>query len=615
MMSKSKYNPSFKEAPIYLGKEIVLSIPNGEKRKAQFAIVDLDTILASHNEENFSSTVGYPTNEAGDNINDRNYADDKSAQLAVINYAENLDPERIVTTSRTPSGTPIITTDGIVVSGNNRTMSLKLAAKNFPEKYQEYKKFLVEESAAFGFDQSEIVNVIAGIPVLDTNNSDQTFYGTKKYLTFKQPVLVRVDYDFPAYNTLEMSKFNKATQKSEKTIDKIIKLSNTLEASPQCGQVISNIIGQYDTASEFYAVTRSQRELSVALTNCSILTQQEMPAYFDGISFTNQGKDFLENLLAGMTLDKDGIIASNVNGVKTIRNIIVTSLPVLIQNATLKPGSLKVYVNAAVIFQSDLISSGLSFDDFINQTAMFREKYNIQAVYLNRLLNLGRNKFKESIEGYNKTVLESNSSIGMFGDGPTISETFDFYIKSKLDLSVQNQIINSEMVDQEYWSIKSNAETNKLTQIENALKSHNTIVNSAYWSEIKTSPAYLTALEILNNLLGFPEERQWNTDEAENTVYETVNEPDGVVIKLMQTPAGYWFYGYSINKKDTGYSVPANTYGPFLSRENAIKSFRDLLKVVLDKKFPTYNKAQAEARLRVLNRNLKIKIKLAQNGN
>ena len=127
-------------------------MPISEKRKAQFMIVDLDDVIASHNEENFSPSKGYPVNELGNSINDRNYKDDPDSQKAVMDYARNLEPERLITTSRTPSGTPIITKDGFIVSGNNRTMSLKLAKSQHPERYKEYLKFLQEEIEAFGFD-------------------------------------------------------------------------------------------------------------------------------------------------------------------------------------------------------------------------------------------------------------------------------------------------------------------------------------------------------------------------------------------------------------------------------------------------------------------------------
>ena len=129
---------------IELGKKINLKLPNGETRNSHFAIMEIDDVLPSHNENSFESNgpAGYPEDENGENINDRNYTDDKNAQAKVIEFAQNLEPERLITTSRTPSGTPIVNDKGIVVSGNNRTMSLKRAIASHPEKYKEYTEFL-----------------------------------------------------------------------------------------------------------------------------------------------------------------------------------------------------------------------------------------------------------------------------------------------------------------------------------------------------------------------------------------------------------------------------------------------------------------------------------------
>ena len=138
-MEKTAINPNFTK--LLKGRQIEIILPNGEKHKAQFAIVEMDQILASHNEHTFADTVGYPVDSRGHNVNDRNYHDDKNAQARVVEMARDLEPSILVTTSRTASGTPIISTEGIVVSGNNRTMSLKLAASDYPEQYEEYKKF------------------------------------------------------------------------------------------------------------------------------------------------------------------------------------------------------------------------------------------------------------------------------------------------------------------------------------------------------------------------------------------------------------------------------------------------------------------------------------------
>ena len=147
---RSKY---FLESAIIVGRERSIVFPDGKTHKSFFAIVELDNILASHNENNFASTKGYPTDKEGRNVNDRNYATDKNAQARVMNVAENLNPNIMVSTNATSSGTPIVSIDGIVVSGNNRTMSLKLAQKNNDKrlKYTHYKNVLRDELLEGGY--------------------------------------------------------------------------------------------------------------------------------------------------------------------------------------------------------------------------------------------------------------------------------------------------------------------------------------------------------------------------------------------------------------------------------------------------------------------------------
>jgi hypothetical protein len=135
----------FEAYRIIKGRERVIIIGSDEKRNSIFAIVELDNIIASHNENNFSNSIGYPVDKNGRNVNDRNYSKDKNAQAKVKTVAQDLEPNLIIDTSSSSSGTPIITIDGIVVSGNNRVMSLKLAKNNFADQYKNYKKILAKE--------------------------------------------------------------------------------------------------------------------------------------------------------------------------------------------------------------------------------------------------------------------------------------------------------------------------------------------------------------------------------------------------------------------------------------------------------------------------------------
>jgi predicted ABC-type ATPase len=433
------YRPLFLETPIVYGRKIEISMPNGEKRQAQFAIVNADNILASHNEHSFVTTIGYPTIN-GENINDRNYADDKNAQAKVIEVAQNLDPNILVSTSRTPSGTPIITKDGIVVSGNNRTMSIKRAITDFPKEYRDYCNFLVEEVFAFGIKK---VDVSAGSKSYEYK---YTFTGiNSETKTFDHPILVRIDYDFPEYNTTELSKYNKETKKSERPIDKAIKIGKMLNENEGCKNMIAELVGEYETFSQFYASYSDQVKLRDMLISCNIITKNELAAYFDERGFTENGKDLIENLLAGMILSKDALIAGSMAGGRQFKTIVITSLPVLAKNASLAENSLIDLLNKAFLLEKKIHDSGLDFKDYIVQGNMFDEAPEKNVLIMNRLLAAGRNKFKSSIDAYNQSAID-NQNESLFGDKPSFQEMYDTYITSKIDtqdLALINKNANS----------------------------------------------------------------------------------------------------------------------------------------------------------------------------
>lgn len=474
---KVGYNKDqFMAGPVLLGKPIVITMPNGEKHKAQFAIVELADIIASHNEKTFSSSIGYPLDANGENINDRNYAADKNSQAKVVEFAQNLEPERVISTSRTPSGTPIITVDGIVVSGNNRTMSMKLALDQFSDKYLEYLQFLQEEIVGFGFDQSIGTQLVMHEKIALPGSS----FNNPLSIQFNAPVLVRIDYDFSDYNTVELSKYNADTKKSERAIDKAIKLGKMLKENDTCSRIIADIVGNYETFSDFYANKADQKAMKDAMLNCDVLTSQGLPAIYDNGQFTDQGKDLIEAILAGMILGTDALNATNDGGARALRQTIITSLPVLIANKSLGQNSLIDQLNDAILLQAKIKNSGLSFQDYIMQQSMFDEKPTEYVLYLNRLFDAGLRKFKNAIENYNLAVLDSMQSQGMFGAPPTQSEIFEGYIKNKVD--ADDKMLIESVLDKNISSSASPVK-NEIKKIKPAMAApvSNPFVNGSYF--------------------------------------------------------------------------------------------------------------------------------------
>jgi hypothetical protein len=423
----------FTKTPIILGRKRPLILASGEKHDTQYAIVELSEILASHNERTFETTENYPLNIRGENINDRNYSQDKNAQAKVLDLAQNFEPEIQISTSVGSSGLPIITVDGVVVSGNNRTMSMKLLADDFKENYQKYLQILAREISSFGFAPSVGYALVTGGKIPLTGSS----YSEPKNVKFNQPFLVRIDPDFPEYTTTEMAKYNKDTKKSERPIDKAIKLSSMLLDNQGCFNGIANLVGKYEVFSDFYNSPSDIKLLQKYLLECSIITENELNNYFQASTMTNAGKDFLENLLAGMVLNKEALLASEIPGVKQFKQKIITSLPVLVKNANLPEGSLSKELQDAIILEQKIVSSGSDFKNYFSQYGLNLEgsgdkNYSKKALIMNRFLQKGVKIFKNSLENYNQSIID-NQGESLFGEKPTVDEIFNTYIVSRLE--------------------------------------------------------------------------------------------------------------------------------------------------------------------------------------
>ncbi|MCB0535178.1 MAG: hypothetical protein KDD14_23430 [Saprospiraceae bacterium] len=439
------------------GKKTTIYLPNGEQRQGQFAVVDLAAIKASHDEQTFADTPGYPRNPGGSNINDRNYAGDPNAQALVDEYARKLEPGLLISTGRTPEGTPVISPEGFVVSGNNRTMSAKLARAKYPARYQAYRDFLQEELSAFGISEKDF--------------ADRTlFAGGAGQIA--APFLVRIDYDIPALSTQELAKYNQTSTKSERPVDKTIKLSNILRENASCSQQIPKLFEDDETMSEFYADTNAQKQLLDMLLTCNLLTRQQVPEYYNDGYFTEAGKQFVEMTLAAIVLRPAALQAAQTDGVVSLRKAIVNALPVLMDNIALHtPGAALVEaINEAVVFQQKMKASKLSFADFLAQKNLLDTvSYSCEMLTLNRLMNTGQRAFKTTIARYNET-LKANTGESLFGESQKVSpsEAFEKIILESLDGSekrlVQQYCSNLERESTELGT--PNANINQETVFE-----------------------------------------------------------------------------------------------------------------------------------------------------
>ena len=133
-----------------VGAETTLVTSSGDIG-VRYEVRELADLVPSHDARNhFAVRQDYP-----EGIQERWYHSDQAEQNKVIDHAANLDPRYLVNTNPDAvNGPPIISSDGYVLGGNSRTMSLSLA-------YQRgtaggYAEALKTQAAAYGIDPASL---------------------------------------------------------------------------------------------------------------------------------------------------------------------------------------------------------------------------------------------------------------------------------------------------------------------------------------------------------------------------------------------------------------------------------------------------------------------------
>ena len=149
-----------------LGKKSSVVTPKETDKEVstQFAIVELSDLVTSDKNN-------YPT-ELQTRIRET-----KESQLDVNKIAMKLNPNLLGDSNISSEGSPIIQGNGVVISGNGRTMAInKVYKDNLPGK-DKYKAYLKENSQDFGLTPEDINNFSEPVLVriLENNNNVEQF--------------------------------------------------------------------------------------------------------------------------------------------------------------------------------------------------------------------------------------------------------------------------------------------------------------------------------------------------------------------------------------------------------------------------------------------------------
>ena len=376
-----------------VGNKKTVTLANGEEVKCHYKLVEADAPTASHNEITFQPTDGFPTNEEGKNINDRDYQNDKDAQQSVIDIANSYD-------SRALSNPPVVTKDGIVVSGNNRVMSSKRAVANKTDK--KYIKSLKEQVEDFGFKEEDLDNFYHPRLVLEINEEHVGDYTTK-----------------------EFAKYNKDDKKTMSKVNKAISLGKQL--TDENIQYLTQNFDSYESMGELYTDAKEIDRLIERLVRLNIISETDKAQYRDTDgSLSNIGKDFLETLLLGSVLNEDNIRRLDSDGIKSLRKKLVRVILPLVENKGLGDDySINTELNNGVELAVNVLSdrSNGTIDDYVGQQSLLGDKrdYTKNEIYLAKLMT-SKNVTELSFASIMKNILQSlsESSSGqmdIFSDG------------------------------------------------------------------------------------------------------------------------------------------------------------------------------------------------------
>ena len=326
------------------GNKKTVTIPNGTKIKCHYKLVEAESPTASHDENTYSPTKGFPTSKEGKTVNDRDYQNDKDAQESVRKIAAHFN-------SLALESPPIVTKDGIVVSGNNRTMSSKLAAKNGTD--TAYIADLKEMIDEYGLEESDLDG-------------------------FKHPRLIlEIDAEHEGeYTTEEFAQFNRDTKKTMSNVEKAVKITKTL--TEEKVQSIASELSNYETMGELYADAKGCQRFVAKLIDAGIIGDNEKAQYLksDG-TLNDTGKDFTETVLVGTVLNENNIRKLDSAGGKRIRQKMVRAILPLVENkGTGKEYSFNKELNDAVDIAVNVAKNHEKYPDvetYLAQGTLFGE--------------------------------------------------------------------------------------------------------------------------------------------------------------------------------------------------------------------------------------------------
>lgn len=329
------------------GAEAVVKNADGSAVPVRYRAVEADALLTSHHPETFATQAGYP-----EGIQERRYHADKVAQEEVARVAQQLDPDIVLDrTTRPTEGPGISRADGVMLSGNQRTMALKRAYRAESARAAAYKQALVKRAKEFGLDPAAIEAMHA--PVLT------------------REVIPGHGLDLSDQGTLAemVAAFNDVATKAKDPLADAATRARRLRDAPQVLEHFGSTIGPDETLRE-YLGTPAGRVFAEQLVQAHVLPRPEAARFIDRTgALTDEGKGTIERMLYAAAIGDPEVAA---RAPRPLMRRLEHAIPAIVKVSRVSGWDLGPTLREALDLHAEMQAKGAkSMTELLEQGALF----------------------------------------------------------------------------------------------------------------------------------------------------------------------------------------------------------------------------------------------------
>ncbi len=391
----------FESGKRVVGNKRTRTLSDGTKIKGHYELVEADSLTPSHNaNDGYKKSEGFPVNEEGRTINDRDYENDKDAQRVTDMIARHYDGQAV-------DQVPVVTADGIVVDGNGRTMAGQKAAKDGTD--GAYLEALKENAENYGFTAEQI-----------------------EQSGMKHPRLVLVSDEPMKYDTATFAKFNMNEKKSQGNTQQAVANSKKL-STDEISVIVSEIEGS-GSLDAFFNNSTAINSLLKRLVDKGVIGLNEIAGLREGEDrLSASGKDFVKNLLLGSVFSENTIRMMGADA--GLKSKALNGIRAVIDNMKLGDYALMNEIDHAMQLMYEAHQDGSGVDAYLRTPAMFGEnaadRYDPISQAIALALEGKVEDFRELMMAYNRNAAHyaDANQTEMFGEKPTNEEFIKEFLK------------------------------------------------------------------------------------------------------------------------------------------------------------------------------------------